>query len=111
MPRPRVLAADAPVRLADRQRAQAVAWQRRESQGHGSCPATDPNTIAIVATYDDLGRKLTVDDPDRGPWSYGWDGLVTTTVPAVDAVLSSGPRSSSWRKAMRYPGLPQQRDL
>jgi len=57
--------------------ARARARQRREPQGHGhsSCPATDPATIAIVATYDDLGRKLTVNDPDRGPWSYGWDGL------------------------------------
>jgi RHS repeat-associated protein len=25
-------------------------------------------------TYDQLGRKLTMDDPDMGVWSYGYDG-------------------------------------
>jgi RHS repeat-associated protein len=29
----------------------------------------------IKAAYDDLGRKLTVNDPDRGNWTYTWDGL------------------------------------
>jgi RHS repeat-associated protein len=29
----------------------------------------------IAATYDDFGRKLQVSDPDRGVWTYAWDGL------------------------------------
>ncbi len=29
----------------------------------------------IVASYDDLSRKLNVADPDRGQWTYVWDGL------------------------------------
>lgn len=29
----------------------------------------------ISATYDDLGRKTQVADPDRGTWQYRWDGL------------------------------------
>ena len=29
----------------------------------------------IVSSYDDLGRKRTVNDPDRGGWAYAWDGL------------------------------------
>jgi len=29
----------------------------------------------LEATYDDLGRKIRVDDPDRGTWLYTWDGL------------------------------------
>ncbi|TMB43505.1 MAG: hypothetical protein E6J58_00850, partial [Deltaproteobacteria bacterium] len=29
----------------------------------------------MSVTYDDLGRKTSVVDPDRGTWSYTWDGL------------------------------------
>jgi RHS repeat-associated protein len=35
----------------------------------------DKNLNDIIATYDDAGRKRTVNDPDRGLWKYDWDGL------------------------------------
>jgi YD repeat-containing protein len=36
---------------------------------------TDTRSNELTASYDDLGRKVSVTDPDRGTWSYGWDGL------------------------------------
>ncbi len=36
---------------------------------------TDTQGNVIVATYDDLGRKKTLLDPDRGLWTFTWDGL------------------------------------
>ena len=36
--------------------------------------ATGPNNAVTTMTYDKLGRKLTMNDPDMGFWSYGYDG-------------------------------------
>jgi RHS repeat-associated protein len=36
---------------------------------------TDSKGNQLKAFYDDLGRKTEMDDPDRGNWFYGWDGL------------------------------------
>jgi len=36
---------------------------------------TDSGGNQLTAVYDDLGRKIEVDDPDRGIWFYTWDGL------------------------------------
>jgi YD repeat-containing protein len=44
-------------------------------------PAANLNDIrdsagnVISASYDDLGRKLSVNDPDRGHWEFTYDGL------------------------------------
>ncbi len=35
----------------------------------------DPGGNVISAVHDDFGRKLSVSDPDRGNWTYQWDGL------------------------------------
>jgi RHS repeat-associated protein len=37
--------------------------------------ATSPPPTVITVSYDDLGRKTQVVDPDRGTWTYAWDGL------------------------------------
>ena len=36
--------------------------------------STGPNNAMTTMTYDKLGRKLTMNDPDMGFWSYGYDG-------------------------------------
>jgi len=34
-----------------------------------------PTPNKLTATYDNLGRKTSMVDPDRGTWIYTWDGL------------------------------------
>lgn len=53
---------------------------------------SQPNTT--TATYDDLGRKLSVSDPDRGYWSYTSDGLGRLRT-QVDARNGSGVRKAA----------------
>jgi RHS repeat-associated protein len=36
---------------------------------------TDPNRIETTMTYDYAGRKLAMDDPDMGAWSYQYNAL------------------------------------
>ncbi len=43
---------------------------------HGNLlTTTDPMDNKVVVTYDTLGRKIGLNDPDKGPWSYTHNGL------------------------------------
>ncbi|MBY6212820.1 hypothetical protein KUV95_14780 [Microbulbifer agarilyticus] len=40
---------------------------------HGS--PSDPHNIVTTLTYDIVGRKIAMDDPDKGQWSYQYTGF------------------------------------
>jgi YD repeat-containing protein len=50
----------------------------------------DPGNNAMTFTYDGLGRKLTMDDPDMGHWAYAYDdnGNVTQQTDARQNTIS-----------------------
>jgi RHS repeat-associated protein len=50
----------------------------------------------LTATYDNLGRKTSVDDPDRGAWSYTWDGL---------SRLETQTDARSFKTRLTYDGI------
>jgi YD repeat-containing protein len=71
---------------------------------------TDVNNHSIVSTYDDLGRKTAVNDPDRGNWQYTWDGLgrVRTQLDANGTMLAYeyDVFGRMERRFMRKSGVP-----
>jgi YD repeat-containing protein len=66
----REVAASRPGRTEARER-QAVS--RFGNQSRPGIVDTADNVLAVMT--DDLGRKTEVTDPDRGKWTFGWDGL------------------------------------
>ena len=44
------------------------------SSGGGTANGV-PTSIDILLTYDLLGRKITMNDPDKGDWSYDYNGF------------------------------------
>ncbi len=47
----------------------------RYDAGANLIRATDPKGNAVRAIYDGFGDKLTLQDPDKGNWSYGYNGF------------------------------------
>ncbi len=62
------------------------------SQGSPS----SPHTITTALSYDLLGRKTAMDDPDKGQWAYTYNGF---------GELTSQTDAKGQRSAMGYDGL------
>ncbi len=54
--------------------------------------ASNPDTI-ITLSYDEFGRKIGMDDPDMGQWSYSYDafGQLTSQTDAIHGAAANGP--------------------
>ena len=62
-----------------------------------SAQVRDPPGATTVITYDNVGRKTQMSDPDMGTWYYGYDDLGNLKH-QIDAVKPGG----NWRATCFY---------